>query len=263
MSAIGVFDSGVGGLTVAAALERRLPEESILYLGDTARLPYGTKSGATVTRYTQRNVGFLLERDVKAVVVACNTASALALPNLHPDEWGIPVFGVIEPGAEKAAETSGGTVGIIATESTVLSGAYAEAIQRHRPDLEVRSVACPLFVSLVEEGWQDDPITAQVAKRYLEPLREAGIDTLVLGCTHYPLLRPVLQETMGPSVTLVDSAEAVAAKVAAELEGLGILETTAVKDSHFCFTDDNLRFQRVARAILGRENLSFELVDVA
>jgi glutamate racemase len=263
VSAIGVFDSGVGGLTVAAALERRLPDESILYLGDTARLPYGTKSGATVTRYTQRNIGFLLERDVKAVVVACNTASALALPHLHPDEWGVPVFGVIEPGAEQAALESRGAVGIIATESTVLSGAYAEAIHRQRPGLDVRSVACPLFVSLVEEGWQDDPITARVAERYLEPLRASGVDTLVLGCTHYPLLRPVLQETMGPDVALVDSAEAVATKVAAELDALGILETAATKDSHFCFTDDNLRFQRVARAILGRENLSFELVDVS
>ncbi|MDH3402040.1 MAG: glutamate racemase [Acidobacteriota bacterium] len=263
MSAIGVFDSGVGGLTVAAALERRLPAESILYLGDTARLPYGTKSAATVSRYTRRNVSFLLERGVKAVVVACNTASALALPYLHPDEWGVPVCGVIEPGAEQAARASRGRVGVIATESTVHSGAYAEAIHRHGAGLEVRSVACPLFVSLVEEGWQDDPITAEVARRYLAPLREEGVDTLVLGCTHYPLLRPLLQETMGPGVALIDSAEAVAAEVAAVLGGLGLLAAERREESHFCFTDDNVRFQRLARAILGREDLSLELVDVS
>ena len=190
MDAIGVFDSGVGGLTVVSALRRRLPGESILYLGDTARLPYGSKSPDTVTRYTRRNIEFLTERGVKAVVVACNTASALALPDL--DLHGVPTWGVIEPGARAAAAVSRGRVGVIATEATVRSDAYPRALRALRPDLEILSQACPLFVPLVEEGWHDDPITAEVAERYLRPLLAAGIDTLVLGCTHYPLLKPVL-----------------------------------------------------------------------
>ena len=192
IDSIGVFDSGVGGLTVVTALRRRLPRESILYLGDTARLPYGSKSPDTVLRYTRRNIEFLTERGVKAVVVACNTASALALPDLDSGT-GIPTWGVIEPGARKAAEVSRGKVGIIATEATVRSDAYARELRRLRPDLEILSRACPLLVPLVEEGWHDDPVTEEVAQRYLAPLLEAGIDTLVLGCTHYPLLKTVLQ----------------------------------------------------------------------
>ncbi|RPH56342.1 glutamate racemase, partial [bacterium] len=195
MDAIGVFDSGVGGLTVVSALRRRLPGESILYLGDTARLPYGSKSPETVTRYTRRNIEFLTERGVKAVVVACNTASALALPHLEPL---VPTWGVIEPGARKAAAVSRGRVGVIATEATVRSDAYPRALRALRPDLKILSQACPLFVPLVEEGWHDDPITEEVAERYLRPLLDAGIDTLVLGCTHYPLLKPVLHRVAGP-----------------------------------------------------------------
>lgn len=264
MAPIGVFDSGVGGLTVVAALERRLPDESILYLGDTARLPYGTKSAATVTRYTRRNVDFLVERRVKAVVVACNTASALALPELAAEEHGgVPLFGVIEPGAEEAAAVSRGKVGVIATESTVRSDAYARAIRRRAPQLEVRSVACPLLVPLVEEGWHDDPVTVEVARRYLEPLIEEGIDTLVLGCTHYPLLRGVLADIVGPGVTLIDSAEATAGRVAAALDRARLLGAAPGDESHFCLTDANSRFQRIAAAALGREGLTLELVDVA
>jgi len=256
---IGVFDSGVGGLTVAAALAARLPGESILYLGDTARLPYGTKSPETVARYTQANVDFLAARGVKAVVVACNTASALALDRL---ETALPVWGVIEPGAERAAELSRGRVGVIATEATVLSDAYGRALRRHRPELEVRSRPCPLFVPLVEEGWLDDPITEAVARRYLEPLLAADIDTLVLGCTHYPLLVPLLERVVGAGVTLVDSAAAVAARVAAELPRRR-LETggDVRREDHFCATDGAARFGRLAREILGRE-VTLELVDV-
>jgi glutamate racemase len=265
VSSIGVFDSGVGGLTVVAALERRMPMESILYLGDTARLPYGTKSPATVTRYTQRNIDFLLARDVKAVVVACNTASALALHLVEPHYQGdaVPLFGVIEPGAEQAVLVSRGHIGVIATESTVRSDAYGAAIRRRAPELAVRSVACPLFVPLVEEGWQDDPITAAVAARYLTPLLADGLDTLVLGCTHYPLLRQTLQEIVGADVALVDSAEAVAEQVAEELDNLGLLAETKAESSHFCLTDGNSPFQNLATTILGRDDLSFELVDVA
>ena len=199
MDAIGVFDSGVGGLTVVSALRQRLPGESILYLGDTARLPYGSKSPDTVTRYTRRNIEFLTERGVKAVVVACNTASALALPTSTCMD--VPTWGVIEPGARKAAAVSRGRVGVIATEATVRSDAYPQALRAIRPDLEILSQACPLFVPLVEEGWHDDPVTEEVAERYLRPLLDAGVDTLVLGCTHYPLLKPVLQRVAGPDVT--------------------------------------------------------------
>ncbi|HVR10531.1 MAG TPA: glutamate racemase [Thermoanaerobaculia bacterium] len=281
MDAIGVFDSGVGGLTVVAALRRRLPRESILYLGDTARLPYGSKSPATVTRYTRRNVDFLAQHGVKAVVVACNTASALALPELALP---MPVWGVIEPGAERAAAASGGRVGVIATEATVRSDAYPRALRRLRPDLEIASRACPLFVPLVEEGWYDDPITEQVAGRYLAPLLAAGIDTLVLGCTHYPLLAPVLAKVAGPAVELVDSAEAVAEEVAIALEttasarsvlgaadGAGTADSADTADGadtadagklRVCVTDASQGFQTLARRILGAPELCLEWVEV-
>jgi glutamate racemase len=259
IDAIGVFDSGVGGLTVVSALRRRLPEESILYLGDTARLPYGSKSPDTVTRYTRRNIEFLTDRGVKGVVVACNTASALALPNLDMHE--LPTWGVIEPGARKAAAVSRGRVGVIATEATVRSDAYPKALRALRPDLEILSQACPLFVPLVEEGWHDDPVTEEVAGRYLRPLLDAGIDTLVLGCTHYPLLVPVLQRVAGPDVVLVDSAEAVAEMVAGGLADRR-LESTHPAAHHFCVTDAGETFQRIARRILLDETVALEWVEV-
>jgi glutamate racemase len=259
MDAIGVFDSGVGGLTVVSALRRRLPGESILYLGDTARLPYGSKSPDTVTRYTERNIAFLTGRGVKAVVVACNTASALALPRLGLHE--VPTWGVIEPGARKAAAVSRGRVGVIATEATVRSDAYPRALRALRPELEILSQACPLFVPLVEEGWHDDPVTEEVAGRYLRPLLDAGIDTLVLGCTHYPLLVPVLQRVAGPDVTLVDSAEAVAEMVAGGLSEHH-LEATHPAAHHFCVTDTGEAFQRIARRILQDPAVTLEWVEV-
>lgn len=259
IDAIGVFDSGVGGLTVVSALRRRLPGESILYLGDTARLPYGSKSPDTVTRYTRRNIEFLTGRGVKAVVVACNTASALALPNLDMHE--VPTFGVIEPGARKAAAVSRGRVGVIATEATVRSDAYPKALRAIRPDLEILSQPCPLFVPLVEEGWHDDPVTEEVARRYLKPLLDEGIDTLVLGCTHYPLLVPVLQRVAGPDVTLVDSAEVVAEMVASGLIEKH-LEATHPPAHHFCVTDTGETFQRIARRILQDPGVALEWVEV-
>ena len=260
LSPIGVFDSGIGGLTVAAAIARRLPAESILYLGDTARLPYGSKSPATVTRYTRRNVEFLAEHGVKAVVVACNTASALALPHL---ERRLPLWGVIEPGAARAAEVTGGRVGVIATEATTLSNAYPEALRRLRPELEVHARACPLFVPLVEEGWVDDSIAAQVAERYLEPLLGEGIDTLVLGCTHYPVLKPTLAAVAGPDVALVDSAETVAERVAEDLAAAGLAADPAgAPGSLRAFvTDTTERFAELARRIVGRD-VPLDLVDV-
>ena len=254
---IGVFDSGVGGLTVVAALERTLPGQAIVYLGDTARLPYGTKSERTVRHYTERNVRFLTERDVQAVVVACNTASALALSSV---DCPVPIWGVVEPGAQRAAALSKGRVGVIATESTIASGAYERAIRTTRPELEVYSRACPLFVPLVEEGWHHDPITRQVAERYLEPLLAHGIDTLVLGCTHYPMLQPLLAELVGDAVTLVDSAEAVAEVVAADLPPLVGREH---EPPRFFVTDAGDRFEQVAARFLERGSIHLELVEVS
>ncbi|HVT57978.1 MAG TPA: glutamate racemase [Thermoanaerobaculia bacterium] len=259
MDAIGVFDSGVGGLTVVAALRRRLPLESILYLGDTARLPYGSKSQATVAHYTRRNVDFLVERGVKAVVVACNTASALALPEL---DCGLPTWGVIEPGARRAAALSAGRVGVIATEATVRSDAYPRTLRLLRPGLEIASRACPLFVPLVEEGWHDDPVTAEVARRYLAPLLAGGIDTLVLGCTHYPLLVPVLARIVGPEVAMVDSAEAVAEAVASGLAERGLESAGSQPSCRLCVTDASETFQRVAARILGAPSIALEWVEV-
>jgi len=261
---IGVFDSGVGGLTVASALMRRLPGESILYLGDTARLPYGTKSAATVGRYTRRNVDFLVARGVKAVVVACNTASALALDGFTEP---VPTWGVIEPGAETAVAATRGRVGVLATESTIASGAYERSIRRRAPGVEVMSQPCPLFVPLVEEGWVEDPVTRQVADRYLEPLLAAGVDTLVLGCTHYPVLEPLLGELAGDAVTLVDSAEAMARTVEHELGVLDLLADGGKPRHHLCVTDLCDRFQRIARQLLDPrvvdvDAVPLELVEV-
>ncbi|MEO8277365.1 MAG: glutamate racemase [Thermoanaerobaculia bacterium] len=259
---IGVFDSGVGGLTVAAALGARLPNERLLYLGDTARLPYGTKSAATVRRYTQVNLEFLEARGVKAVVVACNTASALALDGL---EATLPVWGVIEPGAARAvATTRSGRVGVIATEATILSDAYGSALRRLAPRLEIFSQACPLLVPLIEEGWLDDPVTLEIARRYLEPLLAHEIDTLVLGCTHYPLIAPLLAKIAGKDVALVDSAAAVSDEVANELQQRGLLSTDtsgASHQDHFCVTDASARFARIAGDFLGR-TIALEWVDI-
>lgn len=246
---IGVFDSGVGGLTVAAALAARLPEESILYLGDTARLPYGTKSPATVARYTRANVAFLAARGVKAVVVACNTASALALEGLST---GLPLWGVIEPGAARAAAVSAGRIGVIGTEATVLSDAYGRALRRLRPELEVHSGACPLFVPLVEEGWLDDAVTEAVARRYLAPLLARGIDTLVLGCTHYPLLTPLLRELAGPSPAIVESGAAVARQLARRLAETDFSPARGEGGERFFSSGEPARLEALLPRLWGR-----------
>ncbi len=269
---IGVFDSGVGGLTVVSALMRRLPGESILYLGDTARLPYGSKSLRTVERYTRRNVDFLVRRGVKAVVVACNTASALALDRrtarpraAGPVEAGLPIWGVVEPGAEAAVAVSRGRVGILATESTVRSAAYPRAIRRLDRSIEVLSRTCALFVPLVEEGWSDDPVAELIARRYLEPLLAAGVDTLVLGCTHYPVLAPTLRRIAGPGVELVDSAETMARTVERELGLADLLAPAGHRPRHhLCVTDVGEHFQRLARQLLPGtgEPPSLEWVEV-
>ena len=259
MTAIGVFDSGVGGLTVVAALKQHLPRESILFLGDTARLPYGTKSPDTVIRYTRRNVDFLARRGVKAVVVACNTASALALASL---DLQLPTWGVVEPGARRAAAIATRHVVVLATESTVASQAYPRAIRRHRTDLEITSIACPLFVPLVEEGWQDDPVAVEIARRYLQPVLDLEVDTVVLGCTHYPLLTSTLRQVTGPEIEFVDSANSTAVHVAEELSRLGLDETTSTADDHYCTTDAAERFEHIAARILQRQEVLLEHVDL-
>ncbi len=204
---IGVFDSGIGGLTVAAALRALLPYENIHYVGDTARVPYGGKSQATIERYSVEIGNLLLAGGAKMVVVACNTASALAIPRLH-QSLEVPVTGVILPGAKAAvAATRNGKVGVIGTRGTIRSGAYERAIHTLAPEIEVSSHACPMLVPAIEEGWLEDPVTDGIIARYLEPLVASGMDTLVLGCTHYPLLKPALARHLGPGVALVDSAE--------------------------------------------------------
>lgn len=203
---VGVFDSGVGGLTVAREIMRQLPQERIVYFGDTARVPYGSKSRETIIRYSRQIIQFLESKGVKAIVVACNTASAFALETIRP-EMKMPIIGVVKPGAKVAAEnTRNGRIGVIGTEGTVGSNIYTEMIHRHNPKASVLGKACPLFVPLVEEGWLKDPITVEVAKRYLAYFKESDIDTLILGCTHYPLLRAMIREIMGEKVNLVNPA---------------------------------------------------------
>jgi glutamate racemase len=203
---IGVFDSGIGGLTVVAALRELLPNEDIFYLGDTARVPYGGKGRETIERYTLEIAELLLEEGAKAIVVACNTATALAIPKLQ-EVVHVPSVGVIMPGAAAAAATTrNGKIGVIGTRATIASGAYERALREHRADLEIHAVACPLLVPLVEEGWLDDPLTDLVVGRYLTPLLTAGIDTIVLGCTHYPFVRESIGRFLGPGITIVDSA---------------------------------------------------------
>ena len=248
---IGVFDSGVGGLTVFQALERALPHESLVYLGDTARVPYGTKSAETVVRYTLEAARFMLRQQVKMVVVACNTASSVALEAMER-ETRLPVLGVIAPGARRAVERSASArIGVIGTRATVASGAYKRAIQALLPEAEVLSQACPLFVPLAEEGWTEGDITRRIAERYLEPFQRAEVDTLVLGCTHYPLLRGVIAQVMGPRVGLVDSAEAVAEEAARALSGPTRADA-ARGVHHFYVTDAPETFQVVAERFLGR-----------
>jgi len=259
MARIGIFDSGVGGLTVQRALLETLPGADTIYLGDTARVPYGTKSAATVTAYSLRNARVLQERGIDLLVVACNTASAVALPALRA-ALPVPVLGVVEPGARAAARASrSGRIGIIGTTGTIGSGAYQAAIRLLRADAEVVARACPLLVPLAEEGWTDpdDEVVRGVVRRYLAPLAAERIDTLVLGCTHYPLLREAIAAAL-PGVTLVDSAETVAAEVLALLPGL-----EGRSASHqFLVTDTPEKFLAVAGRFLGRPVESAEHVDV-
>lgn len=264
-AAIGVFDSGVGGLTVLKALLERLPLESTVYLGDTARVPYGTKSGEVVTRYSLANARALMEFDLKALVVACNTASAVALPALAA-QLPIPVVGVIEPGARAAAQaTKTGTVAVIGTPGTIASGAYQAALTKAGGgSLAVHTQACPLFVPLAEEGWVDGEVPRLVAEQYLtHGLLAGGVDTLVLGCTHYPLLTDVIQRVAGPGVALVDSAKATAEELAVLLRerDLARLERAPV-ERHYLVTDTPQRFLEVGERFLGRPLSGARQIDL-
>ena len=266
--AIGVFDSGLGGLTVVRSLRRSLPAEDIVYLGDTARVPYGTKSPQTVVRYSRQIARFLLDRGIKYLVVACNTASAHALPTLR-QETPVPVMGVVEPGARvAAAASSSGQVGVIGTRGTVASGAYHRALHAIDPALAVFGRPCPLLVPLADEGWLEHPVTAQVARHYLTELRvESGdLDTIVLGCTHYPLLKGVLaqqaEEVFGHPVTLVDSADAVSEEVAADLARRNLARASDHAGAmQFHFSDVG-HFAAVAARFMGEAIPEPQLADL-
>ena len=268
-SAIGVFDSGVGGLTVVRSLSERLPGEELIYLGDTARVPYGSKSAETVLRYSRMSARFLLDRGVKMIVVACNTASAYALDELRAS-LEVPVLGAVEPGARAAVEaTRSGRIGVIGTLGTVRSGAYARAILAVVKDAPVRVTAraCPLLVPLAEEGWTDDEVAEAVARRYLRELHAESpdIDVLVLGCTHYPLLRPLLtrvaRELFHHDVVLVDSAEAMAQAARAELHARD-LHNHNTAGALRCYVTDDARIDEIAVRFLGRPPGPFMRVDL-
>jgi len=248
---IGVFDSGLGGLTVVRALVARLPKESIIYVGDTARVPYGPKSPDTVRRYAKEIAGYLVGEGVKALVVACNTATAHALPMLK-ETLSVPVVGVIEPGARAAVRvTQGGPIGVIGTVGTIASGAYERAIADINPEITVMSAPCPLFVPLVEEGWLDHKATRQIVKTYLKPLAATGIDTLILGCTHYPLLVEQIANRM-EGVTLIDSGAETAIEAAMMLQQAKLeAPATASPTYRFIATDAPEQFLRSARGFLG------------
>ena len=262
-SPIGIFDSGIGGLTVARAVFEQLPRESTVYFGDTARVPYGPKSPETVRRYSLEILHWLLAQRVKAVVIACNTSTAHALETLQA-ESPVPVIGVIEPGSKAAAaHADGRPVGVIGTAGTIASNAYAKAIHRIRADARVEQKACPLFVPLVEEGWFEHPAAALIAKEYLAPLSAAGVGSLVLGCTHYPLLRPLLQQVMGSEVRLIDSGEETARVVASVIRERGLEAPEGGSGGHrFVVSDDEARFRQVGARFIGERLGRAEVVPL-
>lgn len=251
--AIGIFDSGIGGLTVLKEINLLLPNENLIYFGDTARVPYGTKSRDTVTRFSTEIVEFLISLKVKMIVVACNTSSALALPSLI-NKFPIPFIGVIKPGAEEAVSvSSSGRIGVIGTRATVESGAYEKEIHKFSPMAQVFSRACPVFVSLVEEGWTEHPATRLIAEEYLKPLKEKEIDTLVLGCTHYPLLKSLIQEIMGDKIRVVDSAHACSLAVQKALAERNLSNKSGKTGEVIYYVSDMPeKFEELSSRFLGR-----------
>jgi len=250
---VGVFDSGVGGLTVVNQLIKSLPQEDIIYFGDTAHLPYGSKSKESVIRFSLDIANFLKAQKVKIIVVACNTASSFALSSLR-EKIEIPVIGVIEPGAQAAIDaTRNFKIGIIGTEGTVKSRAFEEALRKIDKNVKVFSRACPLFVPLVEEGWLDEPETSQIAEKYLSPMKDEGIDTLILGCTHYPLLKELLSRIMGQEISLIDTAEATAKAVERKLREKNLLRKGSRKAVYkFFVSDDPEKFLQLGKRFLGK-----------
>jgi len=263
--AIGIFDSGVGGLTVLKEVRKKLAREKIIYLGDTARVPYGIRSAQTVLKYSVANTDFLLGQNIKLLIIACNTASAVATHDLR-SKYSIPIVDVVGPGARRAVRvTRNRKIGIIGTEGTIRSGSYQQEVTRLDPRVETFTQACPLFVPLAEEGWcsRDDTVVMLVARRYLDNLRSCGIDTLVLGCTHYPLLKNVLQKVMGNSITLIDSAEETAREVVDVLTAKNMLNASKCNGkSLFYLTDIPHRFTETGKLFLGDELGDVTLIDI-
>lgn len=261
--AIGIFDSGIGGLTVAAEIFKNLPNEDIIYFGDTGRTPYGPRSPEIVKRFSRQDVNFLIEKNVKFIVVACNTASAVALDYIR-GIYNIPMIGVIEPGARAAFRKSKNKkIGVIGTQGTISSSSYQKALNEIEKELKIYPRACPLFVALAEEGYTDKPATKLIAHDYLDELARKGIDTLVLGCTHYPLLKSAIAEVMGPGVRLIDSAQETAAEVKKALENLGLLTVAKRAGTRkFYVSDSPDKFKRVGERFLGRRIGRVELIDI-
>lgn len=249
---IGIFDSGLGGLTLVKEIQKILPGEKIIYFGDTARVPYGTKSKETVTRFSKENVRFLLRFKVKLIVAACNTASSLSLQTLKKS-FKIPIIGVIRPGVDKALHiTKKGPIGIIGTRSTIKSSAYQKLLKKMSPGIKVSANACPLFVPLVEEGWLNNKNTINVAQEYLKGFKKSRVKALILGCTHYPLLKPAIRKVMGKSVKLIDSAEETARKVKHILDRKALLSSVVKTAAHRYFvSDEPAAFKKIGEKFLG------------
>lgn len=259
---IGVFDSGVGGLTVVREIIRQLPSENIIYFGDTARVPYGSKSQKTIIEFTRQIIHFLKTKEVKAIVIACNTASAFALDAVRP-EVDVPIIDVVRPGAYVAAHTTvNGRIGVLGTEGTVNSGIYTKVLHEHDTGLAVIGKACPLFVPLVEEGLLNDPVTVEIASRYLQQMKGMDIDTLILGCTHYPLIRNTIGKIMGDGVTLVNPAYETAISLRRMLQEKGIYRDTGTPEYHFYVSDGAEKFSSFANSILPVELVETRLVPI-
>jgi glutamate racemase len=259
--AIGIFDSGVGGLTVMQQLMHTLPHERLIYFGDTARVPYGNKSAQTIVRYSIENTICLLEKNIKLLVVACNTASAFALPKLR-QLFNLPIIGVIEAGAEKAvAVTCNQRIAVLGTKGTIQSGAYQAALYKLAPQAFVLPIACPLFVPLVEEKWLNHPATQLIIQEYLRPIREQNIDTVLLGCTHYPLLISLIQQELGKEVTIVDSASTCARQTALLLQQQQLLSPIKQGQHQYYVSDDPEKFRSLAEHLFGHLPVTVELLS--
>jgi len=262
-SPIGIFDSGIGGLTVVKKILSMLPNEKIIYFGDTARVPYGSKSNSTVIEYANQDAKFLYKKNVKLIIVACNTASSVALDNLR-EQFDIPIIGMIEPGSKYALKkTKTGKIGVIGTHSTINNQAYSKKLKQLNNDVEVFEKACPLFVPLAEEGWIDHKATELIAEEYLEELIKKEIDTLVLGCTHYPVLTEIIQKVMGEEVTLIDSGTAAALEVEDYLNGIGLRnDSNQIGEHQYYVSDVPAKFKTIAERFLGTTLDHIEKIDI-